>query len=171
MIGGVAAGLGILATRSTIQAQTPQTAPAQPDVTRTSLHQQIDLHATPERLYHILLDSKQFAAFTGEPAEIGPDEGSAFSMFSGVIVGRNIELVPDQRIVQAWRPKYWRPGEYSVVRFQFKAQGTRTTIILDHTGFPEGDYTSLYSGWGEKYWGPLEKFLVKTPDAPGKVAP
>jgi activator of HSP90 ATPase len=164
MITGVVAGLAIFGAGSTVLAQAPPVAEQQPppksDATRTSLHQEINLHASPQRIYQILLDSKLFSAFSGEAAKIGRKEGSAFSMFGGVIVGRNIELVPGQRIVQAWRPKYWEAGVYSLVRFELKGQGTDTTLILDHTGFPEGDYASLYYGWGLKYWKPLEKYLA-----------
>jgi activator of HSP90 ATPase len=74
------------------------------DKFRTYLHQEIDIQASPHRIYDVLLSSQQFAAFTGLPAEIDPKPGGAFSMFGGLIVGRNVELVPNQRIVQAWRP-------------------------------------------------------------------
>jgi activator of HSP90 ATPase len=114
----------------------------------------------PKRIYELLLDSKQFAAFSGEPAEIGRDVGSAFSMFGGKIVGRTIELVPDQRIVQAWRPADWDPGIYSIVRFELIAQGSRTRVVLDHTGFPEGTYDHLNAGWKLRYWDPIEKYLA-----------
>jgi activator of HSP90 ATPase len=105
MITGITAVLGSLAASSKIVAQTPPAKAELPgagsDATRTSLHQEIDLHGSPQRIYEALLDSKQFSAFSGEPARIGREEGSAFSMFGGVIVGRNIELLPGQRIVQA----------------------------------------------------------------------
>ncbi|HTA23986.1 MAG TPA: SRPBCC family protein [Terriglobales bacterium] len=136
--------------------ETPSTSA---DKTRTSLHQEVDFKATPHRIYTILLDSKQFSAFSTEPATISPEVGGAFSMFGARIVGRNIELVSDQRIVQAWRPAYWEPGVYSLVKFEFKAQGPQTHVVLDHTGFPEGDFASLSSGWKEHYWERLAKYL------------
>jgi len=168
VLGGLAAGSKILAQTAPAKAEQPSTAS---DATRSSLHQEIDLPASPQRIYEALLDSKQFAAFSGEAAEIGREEGSAFSMFGGVIVGRNIEFVPGQRIVQAWRPTHWPAGIYSIVRFELKAQGSRTTLILDHTGFPEGDFASLNYGWYKKYWEPLQKFLAKAPDGAGKGTP
>jgi activator of HSP90 ATPase len=175
MITCAAGVLGSVAAASRILAQTTQPNAEQPatgsDATRTSLHQEIDLQASPQRIYEILLDSKQFAAFSGEAAEIGREEGNAFSMFGGVIVGRNIELVPGHRIVQAWRPKYWPPGVYSVVKFELKAHDSHTNLILDHTGFPKGDFASLDSGWHEKYWEPLQKFLAKATDGADKGTP
>jgi activator of HSP90 ATPase len=126
----------------------------------TYLHQEIPIKASPQRIYEVLLDSKQFAAFTGLGADIDPKAGGAFSMFGGLIVGRNVELVPDQRIVQAWRPANWDPGVYSMVKFELKAHGSGATVVLDHTGFPEGDFAHLDPGWYERYWEPLKKYLA-----------
>jgi activator of HSP90 ATPase len=126
----------------------------------TALHQEVDFKASPQRIYEALLDSKQFAAFTGMSAEIDPKAGGAFTTFGGLIVGRNVELIPNQRIVQAWRPTHWDPGVYSLVKFELKPRASETTIILDHTGFPEGNYDSLTAGWKSRYWDPLRKVLA-----------
>jgi activator of HSP90 ATPase len=162
-IGAVALG-GLAASRDVWarvqQQQNPKEAPSTPaNQARTSLHQEIELKASPQRIYEILLDSKQFAAFTCMPANIDSAAGGAFSMFGGMIVGRNVELIANQLIVQAWRPTHWDPGVYSVVKFELKPQGTGTLLILDHTGFPEGEYDSLFKGWGLRYWDPLKKYL------------
>jgi activator of HSP90 ATPase len=126
----------------------------------TYLHQEIDIDAAPARIYAALLDSRQFAAFSGSPAEISREAGGTFSMFGGRIVGRNVELVPDVRIVQAWRPADWEPGLYSMVRFEIGARGAQATVVLDHTGFPEGSFRHLNPGWYSHYWDPLRKFLA-----------
>jgi activator of HSP90 ATPase len=167
MLTGAAATLGVVATSSSLFGKTPQSMNEQQspgaDATRTSLHQEIDLKTSQQKIYEILLDSKQFAAFTGMPADISRDPGGAFTMFGGMIVGRNVELVPNQRIVQAWRPASWDPGIYSIVKFELKGDASHTTLILDHTGFPEGDYAHLDPGWHIRYWTPLEKYLAQHP--------
>ncbi|MGA2559863.1 MAG: SRPBCC family protein [Terracidiphilus sp.] len=127
---------------------------------RTSIHYEIDFKGSPQRLYGAILDQKQFAAFTGMPATIDPTPGGAFSQFSGMIVGRNIELVSNQRIVQAWRPTHWDPGIYSIAHFEFNPRDAETTLVFDHTGFPAGEYDHLDSGWHSHYWDPLKKFLA-----------
>ena len=127
---------------------------------RTSLHQEIEIEAAANRIYDALLSSKQFTKFSGLPAEIEPKAGGAFSMFGGLVVGMTIEVVPDQRIVQAWRPAAWDPGVYSAARFELKPQAGGTLIVLDHTGFPEGKFDSLDYGWHLHYWEPLKKFLA-----------
>jgi len=128
---------------------------------RTSLHQEIDYKSSPQRIYDVILSSKDFTLFSGYPAEIDPKVGGAFSMFGGLVVGRNVELIPNQRIVQAWRLSQEFPeGVYSLVKFELKLEGAGTTIILDHTGFPEGHFAHLDIGWHSHYWEPLRKFLA-----------
>jgi len=127
---------------------------------RTFLHQEVEFNASSRRIYEILLNSKQFSAFTGLPAEISAEAGGTFSMFGGRIVGRNIELVPNQRIVHAWREAIWEQGVYSLVKFELKEQGSKTMVVLDHTGFSEGDFGHLNPGWKSRYWDPLQKFLA-----------
>ena len=94
------------------------------------------------------------------PTVISPEVGGAFSLFGGIILGRHVELVPDTRIVQAWRVAYWAPGIYSIARFELVEQGAGTKIVFDHTGFPKGDAEHLSSGWKAHYWEPLAKFLA-----------
>jgi activator of HSP90 ATPase len=173
-IAAIATTLGAFAAGSLTRVQAQQPAAQEPGMApklpssanqaRTSIHYQIDFSASPQRLYQAILDQKQFAAFSGLPAAIDPAPGGAFSLFGGLIVGRNIELVPDQRpnlrIVQAWRPTHWDPGVYSIVHFEFTPRAAETTLIFDHTGFPAGEYDHLDFGWHSHYWEPLKKFLV-----------
>ncbi len=154
-LAGLAVGSAGAQTQHTMKEE-PSTAA---DKTKTSLHQEVDLKASPHRIYEILLDSKQFSAFSGEPAEISHDVGGAFSMFDGKIVGRNVELVADQRIVQAWRPANWEPGVYTLVKFELKQEDSQTRLVLDHWGFHEGDFGHFESGWKMHYWERLAKYL------------
>ena len=64
-----------------------------------------------------------------------------------------------KRIVQAWRPASWEPGAYTLVKFEFKEQGSQTRVILDHTGFREGDFGHFDSGWRLHYWERLARYL------------
>lgn len=169
-LAGAAAGIALSVSRIPALAQQPSS--AQPatmeqmpstaaNAMRTSLHQEIELKAAPERIFNMLLDAKQFAAFTGMPATIDPSPGGAFNTFGGMIGGRNVELVPNRRIVQAWRPATWDPGVYSIVHFELKDSSGGTVLVLDHTGFPEGDFDHLDAGWYMRYWDPLKKYLAK----------
>src|SRR5882672_8190241 len=97
-----------------------------------TIHQVIRFKASAKRIYEALLDAKQFSQFSGgAPAQIDPAVGGPFSCFGGMITGRNIELKPNARIVQAWRAGNWPDGVYSVVRFELTGEGAATTLTLD----------------------------------------
>ena len=95
----------------------------------------------------------------GKPVEVSPDAGGAFSAFGGYITGRHIELVPNERIVQAWRASGWEPGQYSIAKFVLSEQGSGTKLVFDHTGFPEGKAPHLAEGWRTNYWEPMAKYF------------
>jgi activator of HSP90 ATPase len=136
--------------------------------TAESIHQEVAFKASPKRVYEALTDVKQFdklvelsgISMKDVPAQLSSEVGGAFSLFAGHIVGRNIELVPNQRIVQAWRVVVWNPGVYSIAKFELAEQGPGTKLIFDHTGFPEGLAQHLADGWKEHYWDTLEKYLA-----------
>lgn len=145
------------------------------DISRSaeSIHQEVHLNAAPARVYHALTDAEQFqkvailsAAVTSgmvEPtvvAQISPAAGGTFKIFGGFINGRVIELVPNERIVQAWRAADWAPGIYSIARFEIIADGAGTRLVFDHTGFPAGAAEHLAAGWRGNYWEPMSKALA-----------
>ncbi|MDQ0062161.1 SRPBCC domain-containing protein [Paenibacillus harenae] len=130
-------------------------------MTGSAIHQEVAFKANPARIYDILISSEQFSKATGgAPTDISTEEGGKFSCFGGMILGRNIELVPNQRIVQAWRAASWEEGIYSIIKIELKEQGSETLLMFDHSGFPEGQGEHLASGWHANYWGPIEKLLA-----------
>jgi len=138
--------------------------------TAEAIHQEVVFKASRKRVYDALTDAKQFAKVVAlsaagmslgkSPTEISRDAGGAFSLFGGYISGRHVELVPEQRIVQAWRTGSWNPGTFSIARFELTEQAEATKLVFDHTGFPTGQGQHLAEGWKSNYWEPLEKFLA-----------
>ena len=141
--------------------------------TAESIHQETIFRADRSRVYEALTDTKQFneiakiaaakdpgISLEKVPTEISREVGGTFTLFGGIILGRHIELVPNTRIVQAWRVVNWDPGVYSIVKFELVDQGNGTKIVFDHTGFPRGDAEHLATGWKAHYWESLAKFLA-----------
>lgn len=121
-----------------------------------AIHQEVVISAPPAKVYAALTEPELFSAFSGgAPAEIDPSPGGAFSLFGGRIVGRNLELVPDKRVVQAWRAGNWEPGEYSIARFELREEGSKTRIVFDQSGHPASAHEHLGPGWSKMYWEPL----------------
>ncbi len=124
----------------------------------TSIHQELDFKASPERVYEALLDERQFSAFNGAPAQIQREAGGAFKLVGGWVTGRNVEVMTNQRIVQAWRLETWTPGVYSIVRIELTAKGSGTCVVLNQKAFPPENREDL-NGWSRMYWDPLRKYL------------
>jgi activator of HSP90 ATPase len=128
--------------------------------TAGAIHQEVIIKASRKRVYEVLTDTEQFRKLSGGmDTKISRDPGGAFSLFGGVITGRHIELVPAERVVQAWRSE-WAPGDYSIARFVLKEQGLDTKIVFDHTGFPQGAAEHLATGWKEHYWDGLARYFA-----------
>jgi uncharacterized protein YndB with AHSA1/START domain len=126
-----------------------------------AIKQEVNFAATPKRVYDALSDARQFSQVCGgAPAENDAKAGGAFSSFGGMITGRNIELKPNQRIVQAWRAGNWPEGIYSIVHFEIVPAGTGTKLTMNHAGFPNDMREHLDGGWHKMYWEPLKKFLA-----------
>jgi activator of HSP90 ATPase len=135
-----------------------------------AIHQEPVFKASRKRVYEALTDAKQFDEVTHlshdmhisgvKPTEISREVGGAFTLFGGHIVGRQVELEPNERIVQAWRVVDWAPGWYSIAKFELVEQGAGTKIVFDHMGFPTGLAEHLAEGWKAHYWDSLQKYLA-----------
>jgi activator of HSP90 ATPase len=155
-------------------ASTALSAGAEEDVSHSaeSIHQEAVFKASRKRVYDALTDTAQFdkviqlsgamksMALGSKPTDISREAGGAFTLFGGHIMGRQIELVPDERIVQAWRVESWARGIYSIAKFELTEQRSGTKIIFDHVGFPQGMGEHLAAGWKAHYWEPLDKLLT-----------
>jgi len=75
--------------------------------------------------------------------------------------GRQIELVPGERVVQAWRVAGWDPGVYSVVRFTLRAEGGKTRFVIDHDAYPAAQHDHLSGGWLANYIEPLTAYFAR----------
>jgi activator of HSP90 ATPase len=131
------------------------------DVSRTAeaIHQEVVFEVIPKRVYEVLTETRQFdkviqlsgamqaMSLGSTPTQISREVGGTFTIFGGHIIGRHLELLPGERIVQAWRVVDWEPGVY-------------TKLVFDHTGFPVGQGEHLSAGWKANYWMPLKKFLA-----------
>jgi activator of HSP90 ATPase len=125
----------------------------------STIHQETTFSAPPARIYKILVDLTEFGEATGAPASGDSTEGAAFAAFGDHITGRHVQLVPNKRVVQAWRAKTWAEGVYSIVRFELVPEGKGTKLVFDHTGFPADEKEHLSGGWKAQYWDKIAKHV------------
>lgn len=140
-----------------------------------AIHQEVTFAAPPSRIFQTLtvaalfdrvvqlssaMNSDMKKMLGTSPTQIDARQGGAFTLFGGYVTGRNIELVPDKLIIQAWRAGSWVPGDFSIARFALVEHGPQTRLVFDHAGFPSEAADHLAKGWHENYWEPLAKSLV-----------
>jgi len=139
-----------------------------------SIHQEVSFKADRRRIYEVLTDAAQFDALTrlsdavtlvtapgAKSTAISTEVGGAFTLFGGYVTGRHLEMVPAERLVQAWRAGGWNAGDYSVARFMLLTDAAGCKVVFDHRGFPDGQGASLAYGWRVHYWEPLTKLLAQ----------
>ena len=140
--------------------------------TSEAIRQEVTFDASPQRVYQALTATKDFDMITrlsdgaallaapgAKPTAISTQVGGSFTLFGGYITGRHLEMLPNERLVQAWRAGSWKPGGFSIASFYLTAEGRKTKLTFEHRGFPNGNGTSLAQGWHSHYWEPLMKYL------------
>jgi activator of HSP90 ATPase len=128
-----------------------------------TIKESIAFKATPHEVYEALMDSRKHSLFTGSEAEISPEAGGEFRAWDGYIMGGNLELTPDEKIVQRWRAEEecWPEDHYSTVTITLKKESGGTRLDFNQEDVPEECYEDIKKGWHDFYWKPLKKFLEK----------
>jgi uncharacterized protein YndB with AHSA1/START domain len=137
-----------------------------------SVQQQAVIPASPAQVYAVLADAEALSGLSGMSGQTGRSEGEEFAAFDGHVTGRQIELVPGERVVQAWRFPVWDPGRYSIVRFTLAPEDGGTVLVIDQDGEPYGAdaigchqtwHDHLDANWPTFYLTPLARHFAAQP--------
>jgi uncharacterized protein YndB with AHSA1/START domain len=85
------------------------------------------------------------------------EPGSEFSLWGGSIEGKNLEFVPNRKIVQQWY--FGDQPEPSTVTIKLHPDKGGTSLELRHTNIPDNDYADIIDGWDINYMGSLGDFF------------
>ena len=127
-----------------------------------TIKQRVKFNASPATVYELLADSKKHSAVTGRKATISRKIGGMFSVDGNEVSGINVDLVPGQRIVQAWRHRRFPDGIFSMAAVTL----TRTTdggteLVLTHRGVPKDLIPETELAWREQYWARIKAYLAQ----------
>ena len=114
------------------------------------------LDASPADLYNALTNPVMIEIWSGEPAVMSTEPGSDFSLWDGEIVGRNLEFVADQKIVQQW---FFGEETDSVVTIKLHADKSGTNVEVSQTNIPDDAYDNMVEGWESDYFGSLKELF------------
>lgn len=125
------------------------------------IEQEVFFKASPVEVYELYMDEKKHAEFSAAPAKISQEVGGEFSVYGDYATGKNIELVPNKKIVQSWRADDWPDGHYSQLEIEFTAENGGTKLKFQQTGIPAELVEDIKKGWQDFYWQPMKEYLEK----------
>jgi len=130
------------------------------------------LPASAADIYQAWLDSRAHSEMTGGDARQSDQVGAAVSAWDDYITGRNLELVPGERIVQSWRTtQFTDEHEDSVIVVTLDEVEDGTLLTLVHRNVPEEQTGYERGGWQEHYFEPMKEYFAKRAGNTAKAAP
>jgi uncharacterized protein YndB with AHSA1/START domain len=111
------------------------------------------------RIYQAWLDSDGHSKMTGSLAQVSDEPGGSFDAWDGYIQGTNLELQPDQRILQSWRTlEFESTDEDSRLEIILTEIPTGTRVTIRHSNLPEHGM-QYQQGWVDSYYTPMHEYF------------
>jgi uncharacterized protein YndB with AHSA1/START domain len=129
--------------------------------------------ASAQDIYDAWLDSEAHTRMTGGEAAMSDEIGAQVVAWGGYITGRNLELVPGERIVQSWRTaEFTDQHEDSIVTVTLEEVADGTLLTLTHSRVPDGQTSYQEGGWQVHYLEPMQDYFAarKRPGRKAKAA-
>ena len=119
------------------------------------------LPASAQEIYEAWLDSLAPTEMTGGKASMSDEVDAEVSAWDGYITGRNLELIPGERIVQSWRTtQFADEHEDSIITLTFEEGDDGTVITLVHSNVPEEQTSYELGGWEQRYFEPMRSYFA-----------
>jgi uncharacterized protein YndB with AHSA1/START domain len=120
----------------------------------------VTIPATPGEIYQAWLDSLAHSEMTGGEASMSDQLGAEVSAWDGYISGRNLVLIPSERIVQSWRTsEFGDEHEDSVITVLLEQAGDDTVLTLEHSNVPDEHRSYEEGGWQSNYFEPMVAYF------------
>lgn len=113
--------------------------------------------ATPEEVYIALSNPFTIELWSGYPAVMDEKTGTEFSLWEGDIIGKNLEMITNKKVVQEWY--FGDQPEKSIVTINLFEDKKGTQVELNHTNIPDDDFDNIKDGWNEYYFGAIKAFF------------
>lgn len=118
--------------------------------------------ASPQEIYEAWLDSLAHSEMTGGEARMSEEIGAEVSAWDDYISGRNLELIPGERIVQTWRTsEFTDEHEDLVISIVLAEVDDGTLLTLEHSNVPDDQRSYEESGWQSHYFEPMVAYFAR----------
>ena len=126
-----------------------------------AIQQSVEFNTPPATLFEMYVDSRKHSKATGAPAKVSRKAGAVFTAFAGALRGKNLLIVPNKMIVQAWRSSAFKKSDAdSILILTFSKTPSGARVDLVHANVPEQDHQGVTEGWKKYYWDPWRAYLL-----------
>lgn len=116
------------------------------------------IKAEPADVFTALVNPFTIELWSGESAIMTTEIGAEFSLWGGDIIGKNMEIIENEKLVQEWF--FGEEGENaSIVTIKIWPKGGSSSIQLTHTNIPDEAYENIVEGWNDAYLGAIKALL------------
>ncbi|MBI2415519.1 MAG: SRPBCC domain-containing protein [Candidatus Kerfeldbacteria bacterium] len=122
-----------------------------------TIQQEYLIAAPIDDVWRALVDVEAIEGWGGGPAEMDDQVGTEFSLWDGDIYGKNIEVIPQEKLVQEWYAYDWE--EPSTATFTLFEEDNGTRLEFLHENVPERHAKDIEQGWRDYYLGSLKDYL------------
>jgi uncharacterized protein YndB with AHSA1/START domain len=105
--------------------------------------------AEPEMVFKALTTETTLRLWTGDEAEMKPEVGTEFSLWSGDITGKNLRFEEGKLIEQQWY--FGEQEEPSIVTIKLHEHKQGTSMEVRQSNIPDEDFEDLTDGWRDTY--------------------
>ncbi len=117
----------------------------------------IKIKAEAEDIYAALTNPFTIELWSGYKAEMSTEPNTEFSLWEGDIVGKNLELETNKKVVQQWY--FGDQAEDSIVTIKIFEDKNACQVELNHTNIPEEEFDDICEGWTDYYLGAIKEFF------------
>lgn len=130
-------------------------------MTTTIIQKVLFKNTSASILYRLYTNSKLHTLATGAVANINTKHGARFMAQDGYISGKNLQVIPNKLIVQAWRASDWLKTDVdSTFIVLFEPKGNDVVLHVTHANLPTRQADSINKGWYHYYWKPWKQYLA-----------
>ncbi|HYM65000.1 MAG TPA: SRPBCC domain-containing protein [Candidatus Sulfotelmatobacter sp.] len=115
------------------------------------------INASSKKVWEALTNSEIIDQWGGGPSKMNAKKGADFSLWGGDIFGKNIEVIPEKKLVQEWFGGKW--DNPSILTFVLKNKNEKTEVLLTHVNVPEKEIKDIEEGWKDYYMIPLKNLV------------
>ena len=121
--------------------------------------QNYEMNAKPDEVWEALVTPDIIQIWSGDEAKMSENIGFEWSMWGGQMFGKNIEVIPNKKLVQDWCYHLWDKDRPTKVTFTIKPKGKGSVVELLHQGVPDKSLKSITEGWDTYYLGAMQEMF------------